>query len=76
MTIPRRSAAEYRRSVRNGLYAGSIPLVTKSLAGSEPPQSGGVLNPLANKQEFGMQEFGILTNTVFCKIIVLIYKKK
>jgi len=29
---------------------GLIPLDTKFLVGTEPPQRGGVLNPLANKQ--------------------------
>jgi len=48
---PRRRAAGYRRSVGNGLYAGLIPLDAKSLIDAKPPQRGGVLNPLANKNE-------------------------
>ena len=47
---PRRRAAGYRRSARYGFYASLIPLVSKFLASLKPPQSGGVLNPLANKK--------------------------
>jgi hypothetical protein len=38
-------------SDRYGFYAGLIPPQTNTLAGSKPPQRGGVLNPPANKRE-------------------------
>jgi hypothetical protein len=38
-------------SAKYGFYAGLIPAQTNILAGLKPPQSGGVLNPLANKKE-------------------------
>ena len=53
---PRRRAARYRRSARYGFYADLIPLVSKFLASLEPPQSGGVLNPLANKKDIAVKE--------------------
>jgi len=46
---PRHRAAGYRRSARYGFYAGFNTTAYKAIPSSEPPQSGGVLNPPANK---------------------------
>jgi mRNA-degrading endonuclease RelE of RelBE toxin-antitoxin system len=46
---PRPEGTGFVGSVRNGLYAGSIPDDTKYIAGKNALK-GGVLNPLANKK--------------------------